>query len=190
AETSKEIEVWVEDPATHKLVPKLDERTRQPMPRISQSLEKVGIHAQEDPLGFLGRILPERYATALRSPTSWFSILGVLALFIAFGHSVLAMSGEETLAQVYREVESPKLKNFKKAAFIVFIYSLFFTATISFLAVAIIPNDVRMKFYSENFIGGLARYVVGTFSLKWFLGLFVVGVGFFFFCGAVITDIL
>ena len=33
---------------------------------------------------------------------------------IAFGHSILAMSGEETLAQVYREVESPKLKNFKK----------------------------------------------------------------------------
>jgi hypothetical protein len=26
------------------------------------------------------------------------------------------MSGEETLAQVYREVESPKLQNFKKAA--------------------------------------------------------------------------
>ena len=38
---------------------------------------------------------------------------------IAFGHSILAMSGEETLAQVYREVESPKLLNFKKAALIV-----------------------------------------------------------------------
>jgi len=43
---------------------------------------------------------------------------------IAFGHSILAMSGEETLAQVYREVESPKLPNFRKAAFVVFIYKL------------------------------------------------------------------
>ena len=46
---------------------------------------------------------------------------------MAFGHSILAMSGEETLAQVYREVESPKLPNFK-AAFIVFLYSLLLTA--------------------------------------------------------------
>ncbi len=50
------------------------------------------------------------------------------------------MSGEETLAQVYREVESPKLKNFKTAAFIVFVYSLVLTAGISFLAVLLIPD--------------------------------------------------
>ena len=60
-------------------------------------------------------------------------------MFIAFGHSILAMSGEETLAQVYREVESPKLLNFKKAAFIVFVYSIVLTAGISFLAVLLIP---------------------------------------------------
>src|SRR5258706_11344433 len=41
-------------------------------------------------------------------------VVGFLGLFIAFGHSILAMSGEETLAQVYREVEAPKLKNFKQ----------------------------------------------------------------------------
>ena len=76
---------------------------------------------------------------------------------IAFGHSILAMSGEETLAQVYREVESPKLPNFKKAAFIVFVYSLVLTAGISFLAVLLIPDEVRMKYYSDNLIGGLAR---------------------------------
>ncbi len=52
----------------------------------------------------------------------------MIGLLMAFGHSILAMSGEETLAQVYREVESPKLPNFKKAAFIVFIYSLVLTA--------------------------------------------------------------
>ena len=71
------------------------------------------------------------------------------------------MSGEETLAQVYREVESPKLKNFKRAAFVVFVYSLLLTALISFFAVMIIPDDVRMTQYSDNLIGGLAMNVVG-----------------------------
>ena len=73
---------------------------------------------QEDPLGWLGNI--RRCAEPLRHPTNWLSFIGVVGIIIAFGHSILAMSGEETLAQVYREVESPKLPNFKKAAFIVF----------------------------------------------------------------------
>ena len=68
---------------------------------------------------------------------------------VAFGHSILAMSGEETLAQVYREVESPKLLNFKKAAFIVFLYSMLLTSLISFFAVMIIPDDVRISQYSQ-----------------------------------------
>ena len=59
-------------------------------------------------------------------------MIGLLGIVIAFGHSILAMSGEETLAQVYREVESPKLKNFKRAAFIVFVYSLVLTAGYQF----------------------------------------------------------
>ena len=42
------------------------------------------------------------------------SLVGLVGILIAFGHSILAMSGEETLAQVYREIESPKLPNFKK----------------------------------------------------------------------------
>ncbi len=33
------------------------------------------------------------------------------AVIIAFGHSLLSMSGFETLAQVYREIAYPKLKN-------------------------------------------------------------------------------
>src|SRR5262245_62251238 len=84
------------------------------------------------------------------SGINWFSLIGVIGLFIAFGHSILAMSGEETLAQVYREVESPKLPNFKKAAFIVFVYSLGLTSLISFLAVLLISNDVRMRDYHGN----------------------------------------
>src|SRR5262249_28451300 len=75
-----------------------------------------------DPLGFItNTALAER----LRSGNfNWLSIIGVIGILVAFGHSILAMSGEETLAQVYREVEAPKLQNFKKAAFVVFVYSL------------------------------------------------------------------
>ena len=101
-----------------------------------------------------------------------------VGLFLAFGHSVLAMSGAETLAQVYREVESPKLKNFKKAALVVFVYSVVLTAGISFLAVLIIPDEVRMKFYSGNLISGLARHVWGPPMLKLALETFVVVIGF------------
>src|SRR5207342_3249433 len=114
---------------------------------------------QEDPLGLVGRY--PAIAEPLRNPTNWWSLIGVLGIIIAFGHSVLAMSGEETLAQVYREVESPKLPNFKKAAFIVFLYSLFLTSLISFFAVMIIPDGVRLDVYKDNLIGGLAMSVVG-----------------------------
>src|SRR5690242_21223512 len=48
-------------------------------------------------------------------------IIGIVGILVAFGHSVLAMSGLETLAQVYREIEHPKLPNLKKTAFIVFV---------------------------------------------------------------------
>ena len=99
-----------------------------------------GDRPPEDPLGFL-RYFPS-VAGPLRNVSHWFGIVGFLGLVVAFGHSILAMSGEETLAQVYREVESPKLPNFKKAAFIVFVYSLLLTGIVSFLAVMMIPKTI------------------------------------------------
>src|SRR6266496_4870611 len=54
--------------------------------------------------------------------------VGFIGILIGLGHSVLAMSGEETMAQVYREIEHPKLKNLEKAGFVIFAYSLIFTA--------------------------------------------------------------
>jgi hypothetical protein len=135
-----------------------------------------------------------RIESAGSDTVSWWSLIGLIGLFIAFGHSILAMSGEETLAQVYREVESPKLPNFKKAAFIVFLYSLLFTAGISFLAVMIIPDAERMPKYSSNLIGGLAMHV---WSPEWaygwpplFLNAFVVIIGFLILGGAVNTAII
>jgi amino acid transporter len=186
--TGETTEVWEKDPDSGKLVPELE--NGRPKPKLNQGLKKVGIQAQDDPLGFLGRILPAESADRLRHPARWLSLIGILGLFIAFGHSILAMSGEETLAQVYREVESPKMPNFKKAAFIVFIYSLVLTAGISFLAVLLIPDTVRMKDYSENLIGGLARWVLGPPTVKLFLEGFVVVVGFLILAGAVNTAII
>src|SRR5262245_53661127 len=97
----------------------------------------------DDPLGFLPYLLPASWVESLRHPVNLLGLVGLAGMLIAFGHSVLAMSGLETMAQVYREVESPKLPNFKKAAAIIFFYSLFFTGTISFLAVMLIPDKER-----------------------------------------------
>jgi amino acid transporter/nucleotide-binding universal stress UspA family protein len=153
-------------------------------PKINKITQK-----QEDPVGWLRGT---RLGEAVRPPenVNWWSVVGVIGLLMAFGHSILAMSGEETLAQVYREVESPKLPNFKKAAFIVFIYSLLLTGGISFLAVMLIPDNVRMKDYSENLIGGLAMNVAGPQEARLLLNAFVVVVGFLILAGAVNTAII
>ena len=117
------------------------------------------------------------------------SLLGLLGLMIAFGHSVLAMSGGETLAQVNRELEYPKLKNLKRTALVIFIYSLLFTSLVSFLAVALIPDGDREK-YLDNLISGLALYFVGPEPLKLLFQAFVVIVGFLMLSGAVNTSVI
>ena len=61
-------------------------------------------------------------------------IIGLFGILMAFGHSILAMSGEESLAQVNREIEHPKLKNLKRAAIVIAIYSLIFTGGATLLA--------------------------------------------------------
>ena len=71
-------------------------------------------------------------------------LVGALGIIIAFGHTLLAMSGEESLAQVNREIEAPKLKNLMRAGFVIFLYSMLLTSLISFLAVFIIPDGKRV----------------------------------------------
>jgi amino acid transporter len=127
----------------------------------------------------------DRYKIAENAP----SIIGLLGIMIAFGHSVLAMSGEETLAQVNRELEHPKLKNLMRAGIVIFIYSVLFTSLVSFFAVAIIPDSERPK-YLENLISGLAMNLVGPESLRLLFQGFVVIVGFLMLSGAVNTAIL
>ncbi len=115
--------------------------------------------------------------------------IGIVGIFIGLGHSVLAMSGEETLAQVYREIEHPKLPNLEKAGFVIFVYSLVFTSLVSFFAVMIIPDAIRMSF-KDNLISGLAMNVVGPLTLRLGFQAFVVVVGILILSGAVNTAIV
>jgi len=120
--------------------------------------------------------------------TIWPTIAAV-AIFVGFGHSILAMSGEESLAQVYREIERPKVKNLQRAGMVIFVYSLVFTALVSFFATAIIPDSVRPRFY-DNLISGLAMNLAGPLSLRLLFQAFVVVVGFLILAGAANTAIV
>jgi len=115
---------------------------------------------------------------------------GLFGILIAFGHSVLAMSGEESLAQVNREIASPKLRNLKRAALIIAIFSFVFTGLGSLLAVMIIPDSVRVSVYRDNLIAGMAMYMVGPHVLKVVFRVFVVVVGFLILSGAINTSII
>ncbi|MBI3491669.1 MAG: APC family permease [Acidobacteria bacterium] len=112
-----------------------------------------------------------------------------IAILIGFGHSILGMSGWESLAQVYREIEVPKVKNLQRAGFVIFAYSLTFTTLVSFFAVALIPDTVRPQYYN-NLISGLAMHVVGPVSLRLVFQAVVVVVGFLMLAGAVNTAIV
>jgi amino acid transporter len=112
-----------------------------------------------------------------------------IAILMGFGHSILAMSGEESLAQVYREIEHPKVKNLQRAGFVIVIYSLIFTALVSFFATAIIPDADRPHFY-DNLISGLAMHVSGPLTARLLFQGFVVVVGFLMLAGAVNTAIV
>jgi amino acid transporter len=113
----------------------------------------------------------------------------LIAIFVGLGHSVLAMSGEESLAQVYREIEHPKLPNLKKTGLVIFVYSLVFTSLVSFFAVMLIPDAQRQNFL-ENLIGGLAMNLEGPFLLRLIFHGFVVVVGTMILAGAVNTAIV
>ena len=117
-------------------------------------------------------------------------VFGLFGILMAFGHSVLAMSGEESLAQVNREIEHPKLKNLKRAAIVIAIYSFIFTGLASLLAVMLIPDAVRVPVYRDNLIAGLAMYMVGPQFLRIIFRVFVVIVGFLILSGAINTSII
>jgi amino acid transporter len=116
--------------------------------------------------------------------------LGLFGILMAFGHSVLAMSGEESLAQVNREIEHPKLKNLKRAAIVIAIYSLIFTGGATLLASMLIPTLQRTTLYKDNLIAGLAMYMVGPMFWRIVFRIFVVLVGFLILSGAINTSMI
>jgi amino acid transporter len=117
-------------------------------------------------------------------------LFGLFGILMAFGHSVLAMSGEESLAQVNREIEHPKLKNLKRAAIVIAIYSLIFTGGATLLASMLIPAWERTHIYQDNLIAGLAMYMVGPMFWRIAFRIFVVLVGFLILSGAINTSMI
>ena len=99
------------------------------------------------------------------------------------------MSGFETLAQVYREIAYPKLKNLMYTGNLVCIYAVFCTGVITMFAVMIIPDAVRGQ-YVDNLLGGLAMYLAGPRMLRLSFHVFVVIVGVLILSGAVNTSII
>ena len=118
-----------------------------------------------------------------------FPSIPLIALTIAFGHSLLSMSGFETLAQIYREVAYPKLKNLKITGTLVCTYALVCTGLITLFAGLIIPDNVRGS-YSANLLGGLATWLAGPPLLRLLFHGFVVFVGVLILSGAVNTAII
>ena len=120
--------------------------------------------------------------------TRWLQFPFVVVL-IAFGHAVLSMSGFETLAQVYREIAHPKLKNLKITANIICFYALISTGAVTLFAGMIIPDEQRKNFY-DNLIGGLAMNLAGPQLLRLLFHAFVVLVGVLILSGAVNTAMI
>jgi amino acid transporter len=136
---------------------------------------KENLHLSDESLGWLkGTVAPT---------------ITAVAILIGLGHSLLAMSGFETLAQVYRELDSPKLKNLKRAGNVIFLYSMLFTSLASFFAVMLIPDNERPK-YLNNLLGGLSMFLAGPPTLKLLFHGFVVLVGTLILAGAVNTAII
>jgi amino acid transporter len=152
------------------------------------TLTKVGIHLPPWPVPSNFHFSDE--ALGFLRGTNFARTLGLFGVVIAFGHSVLAMSGEESLAQVNRELASPKLKNLKRAAVVIALYSTIFTGLSSLLAVMLIPDAVRVPIYKDNLISGLAMYMTGPLMLRLVFRVFVVVVGFLILSGAINTSII
>jgi amino acid transporter len=182
--------------------------TRPAMQRLPPAPVAHNLTFNDDAVGWMPRLLPsgfqeksaktptDKSAATDQPPAPHYGIvanagalIGLIGILMAFGHSFLAMSGEESLAQVNRELEFPKHKNLMRAGFIIFLYSLLFTSLVSFFAYAIIPDDIRPQYF-DNLISGIALNLSGPISLKLLFQAFIVIVGFLMLAGAINTSII
>jgi len=116
--------------------------------------------------------------------------VGLLGIIMAFGQSILALSGLETLAQVFREIEDPKVENLKKSVLIIFSFGILFTGLLTFFSAAIIPYDKIINEYAENLLSGLCMELALPYSLKIIMKILVVVSAFLMLVGAVNTSIV
>jgi amino acid transporter len=140
-------------------------------------LPPFSIKLSDDALGWLRHV-------------DWLKSIGAVGVLVGMGHAILAVSGEETLAQVYREIEAPKLKNLKRTGMIIFLFALIFTGVNSLFASMIVPEDELLGAYNNNVLSGLAMHLIGPRSLLLLLQIFVVFTGFLILAGAVNTAII
>src|SRR3989440_5246665 len=181
--------------------------TRPHMQRLPPSPATHNLVFNKDAFGWMPKILPRAFQEAkAEAPPATSSepssaephfslvanagmLIGLIGILMAFGHSFLAMSGEESLAQVNRELEYPKHKNLIRAGLIIFLYSMLFTSLVSFFAYAIIPDEQRPQYF-DNLISGIAINLAGPTSLKLAFQAFIVIVGFLMLAGAINTAIV
>src|SRR5437588_982486 len=182
--------------------------TQPKMQRLPPSPAPHNLTFNDDAVGWMPRLLPhwfqekpadtpvEASAATTEKPAPHYglvgnagALIGLIGSLMAFGHSFLAMSGEESLAQVNRELEYPKHKNLMRAGFIIFLYSLLFTSLVSFFAYAIIPDSVRPQYF-DNLISGIALNLAGPMTLKLLFQAFIVVVGFLMLAGAINKSII
>jgi amino acid transporter len=168
------------------------------MQRLPPSPIPAHLAFNKDAVGWLPKVAPhalrELPAISGEEPRKGLiqnpgALLGLIGILIAFGHSFLAMSGEESLAQVNRELEYPKHKNLMRAGMVIFIYSLLFTSLVSFFAYAMIPDNVRSQYF-DNLISGISLYLAGPTVAKLLFQAFIVVVGFLMLAGAINTSII
>jgi amino acid transporter len=182
--------------------------TQPKMQRLPPAPAPHNLTFNDDAVGWMPRLLPHSFqeksadtpaevsAATTEKPAPHYglvanvgALIGLIGILMAFGHSFLAMSGEESLAQVNRELEYPKHKNLMRAGFIIFLYSLLFTSLVSFFAYAIIPDNVRPQYF-DNLISGIALNLAGPMPLKLLFQAFIVIVGFLMLAGAINTSII
>jgi len=180
--------------------------TRPSAQRLPPSPTPHNLVFNGDAVGWMPRLLPRAFEPAkpedlptvsadqpseprFKIPANVGMLIGLIGILMAFGHSILAMSGEESLAQVNRELEFPKHKNLMRAGFVIFVYSMLFTSLVSFFAYAIIPDKNRPQYF-DNLISGIALNLAGPMPLKLVFQAFIVIVGFLMLAGAINTAIV
>jgi len=129
-------------------------------------------------------------ALGLLKGIDWLKTVGAVGILVGMGHSILAVSGEETLAQVYREIEARSSPTSLRTGMIIFLFALFFTGFNSLFASMIVPQRELIGEYKRQCLSGLAMHLVGSRAFLLGLQAFVVVVGFLILAGAVNTALI